>query len=364
MYAVRYTEGTRYQLREVYVMQKVTMKDVAGRLGVSINAVSLALSGRVGVSEALRARVVQTAWDMGYFEHKTQALKKVKLKNLLVILKTGALSDVHFHNVVFQSMQSEAKRLGYDIMVEFLGDLTQVPSAITDHKVSGVIIFGTFGDEGLLAIARTKIPMVLVNHETCALNVDTVVNKNYQGAQLAIGHLYRMGHRRIGYAGYATDESSMRLRKAGFIQAALDLGIYGDDPTAGYRAAAFEENLTPLLMVHNAQAIADLLIVKFGNMQNLPTAFFCCNDATAIGMMGALALLGVRVPQDVSLVSFDNIPLAQTAPTPLTTIDIPIRPMGARAVRQIVLAVENKPPRETILLPMQLVERESVQEFK
>ncbi len=345
-------------------MGKTTMRDVANRLGVSINAVSLALGNKSGVSESTRDRMIRTAYEMGYFEGKASILKKVKLRNICIVVKNKALTDVHFHNLVFRAMQAEVKRQGYDTIIEFSEDLSELPSCIQEYRVSGVAVVGTFSDEGLARIQATHIPMVVVNHESYALSIDSVVNKNYQGAYLAFMHLYQRGHRRIGFVGYVEGSSSLRLRKAGFMQAAIDHHMYGEDISGGFAEMSFETDLTPFYVVHNIAEIAAHLMNKFGSVEKLPTAFFCHNDATAIAMIQAVNLLQLEVPRDISMVSFDNIELASGFTPALTTISVPIKSMGIRAIERLVRRIENRNlPCDTLLLEMELLQRDSVRDL-
>jgi LacI family transcriptional regulator len=173
----------------------------------------------------------------------------------------------------------------------------------------------------------------------------TVDSDNFAGAVLATNHLLSLGHRRIGFLGGRPDLESSRLREAGFRKALGDAGIALDD--ALVRVGGYKSD--------TAEAPAHELLSR----PDRPTAVFAANDLTAITTMEVARRLGLSVPEDLSVIGFDNVPESAMASPPLTTIAQPLQQMGAEALRLLVDLIDGIDRDIHIRLPTQLVERAS-----
>jgi LacI family transcriptional regulator len=172
-----------------------------------------------------------------------------------------------------------------------------------------------------------------------------VDSDNFAGAVLATNYLLALGHRRIGFLGGRQDLESARLREAGFRRAMADAGTTVDEAlvrVGGYRTESAEGPARELLM-----------------HRNRPTAVFAANDLSAIATMDVARGLGLAVPDDLSVIGFDNVPESVVAFPPLTTISQPLQQMGAEALRLLVDLIEGVERDIHIRLPTELVERAS-----
>jgi LacI family transcriptional regulator len=189
------------------------------------------------------------------------------------------------------------------------------------------------------------IHVVAIDPHTGPSGMPTVDSDNFAGAVLATKYLLGLGHRRIGFIGGRPDLESARLREAGFRTAMADAGVRVDETlvaVGGYRA-------------ETAQGPARQLLAR----TERPTAVFASNDLSAIATVAAAHGLGLAVPDDLSVIGFDNVPESALATPPLTTIMQPLRQMGAEALRLLVDLIAGVECETHVRLPTELVLRAS-----
>jgi LacI family transcriptional regulator, galactose operon repressor len=332
--------------------QRATSADVAARAGVSRTTVSFVLNARAdtGIPEETRQRVIEAARDLGYQPHgPARALAGGASHTIGLVLRQSP-EQVAIDALLAETLWgigSEAHQGGYRVMVEPLSpDRGKYSDLVVSQRVDGLIVSGPrTDDQELVDLVREGFPIILQG-SLPSLDAPSVDVDNRAGARTAVEHLLGLGHRRIGCvtnAPLAYTAASERL--AGYHDALAAAGVEADpalvfegafDAASGHAAAA------QLL-----EASPDV------------TALFVASDIVAFGAMRAVREAGRRIPADVSVVGFDDIPLARHFDPPLTTIHLPARALGAAAGRALVERLAGRAWSERILLPTELIVRDS-----
>jgi LacI family transcriptional regulator len=334
----------------------VTIKDVADAVGVAESTVSRALAGHAAVNEATRATVIEAARRMGY------ALRRVPVAaGETVISPRGGPRTV---GVVVASLQNQFFPFFVDHLHDALRGLGFHMTLIIDdfaraeatgafeplfrRYLSGVI-FATATTDSRIAAALQEagVPLVLAVRSVDGLEVDCVQVDNEMAGELAAQHLISLGHRRVGFAmgPMNTSTTRERLRGARRCLEAQGVQLRNEWILAGaYTHASGYSSAAQLL-----------------TQAEPPTAIICGNDTVAIGALEAARRHGVAVPGGVSIIGFDDIPMAGWAMIGLTTVRQPMAEMAALAATRIAERIESGPgpaPRRD-LLPVSLIQRAS-----
>lgn len=305
----------------------ISIKDIAKTAGVSHSTVSRALGDSPLVSAQTKARIQRLAREMGY-SPDAQARSLVMGRTQTVGVVVTTIADPFIAEIV-QVIERTARDHGYSVILASSDAQPEREIAAVEmlhsKRVDGVVV--TSSRIGALYqdyLDRLSVPVVLVNSHseqrgpyTFSINVD-----NRHGACLATKHLIELGHRRIAYITGPSDHSDDLDRLVGYREALNQVGI-GFDPSlvvSGNGRASGGESALPTLSA----------------LANPPTAVFCYNDMTAIGLMRAARQAGLEVPQKLSLVGFDDIPFASYVQPSLTTIAQPKAKMGARALEMVL----------------------------
>ena len=336
--------------------KKPTLRDIAEFADVALSTVSQTLNNKPGVSPETRQRVLAAASELGYRPRIPARLKsasETKTIGLLTKRQHGeALFINPFYSYVIAGAERECARHHISLMyanieVDDQNRALELPTMLLEARVDGVIVLGAFLEETIAHIStRASQNVVLVDAYTSNGNgFDNVLIDNLDGAARAVNYLIARGHRRIGLIGSQADSyPSILERRQGYLNALNqhDLEPFVED-SAWWREDAYQA--------------ACRLMVRAPDI----TAIFACNDEAALGVLNALQDKGLRVPDDVSLIGFDNIDLVQEVTPPLTTMHVDKGLMGVMAVRHLIdRALEpNRTPLKT-LVTTQLIERASV----
>jgi len=305
----------------------VSIKDIAREAGVSHSTVSRALSDSPLVSVDTKLRIQRLARIMGYSpDAQARSLVMGRTQTIGVVVTT--LTDPFIAEIV-QAIESTALDQGYSVILASSNSEPEREIAavqmLRSKRVDGLVV--TSSRVGALYqehLDRLGVPVVLVNSHsqqsgpyTYSINVD-----NRHGAWLGTGHLIQLGHRRIAYVTGASEHSDDLERLAGYRQALQEAGI------------ALDRALVILGNGHvdgGEQALPVLLA-----LDEPPTAVFCYNDMTAIGVLGAARKARLSIPHDLAVVGFDDIPFATYVQPPLTTVAQPKPKMGKRAMEMVL----------------------------
>ncbi len=327
-----------------------TMADVAERAGVSVATVSRALSGdRKRVSAGLLQRVLLAAEDLHYYPNNLARNMRFGSSRIFGLV----ISDIGnpFFTAVARGAEDVAQRHGYSLV---LANTDESPereastlSAMAAERAAGVIVATT--NESVEALRRRQSiggALVAVDRRVESPPTDSVAVDNETAAYGAVTHLVRLGHRRIAMVGGPHDARTARERYLGYERAFRDHRL--DLEPELFREGNFREAAA---LVHT-RALLDLA--------EPPTAIFSVNNLTTIGVVKALRERGVRMPDQMSLVGFDDLPTAELLDPPLTVVQQPTYQMGAQAAELLVRRLDEPTATvEKVLLAGTLIVRGS-----
>lgn len=327
----------------------VTIKDVARVAEVSVATVSRALNGRQYVAEQVRARILKVAGELRYSpHHAARALSSRRTHTIGVVLP-----DLHgeFFSELMRGIDHAARERGLHLLVSSChGSLAEQRDALraTPGRVDGVLVMSPFlgSEEALDQALAPELPAVLMNcagsPRATVLNVD-----NHGGAHAMTRHLLEVGHRRIAFICGPADNFDACERLRGYRDALATVVDAGAEWTV---AGAFDE----------ASGYAAGEIFATGPR---PDAVFAANDVMALGCLFALRKAGLRVPEDIALAGFDDVPMARYVNPALTTMRVDIASLGARALQLLLqhpgLGGDTSAPMDTAALIPELIVRDS-----
>lgn len=303
-------------------MARPTMEDVAARAGVSRALVSLVMRGSPKVSAARRAAVLEAAAELGYSPHAMARSLASRTSHVLGVM----VSDLHnpFWAEVVDGLDAAARAAGFELVINTGGRSPsreqQALQSLTSFRPAGLALLGPVVPSAAITSAA-DIPLVLVSRSSRLSTVDTVNDDGRAGSALAVDHLVELGHRDIVHIdGGAGSQSAPRR--------------------SGYRLAMERHGLTPRVVHGEYTEAAGAAAVRA--LRQPFTAVLAANDLNAVGVLSALAEAGLRVPEDVSVVGYDNTWLAGLRHIGLTTIDQPREEMGRLAAEALISRVRGE----------------------
>jgi LacI family transcriptional regulator len=336
---------------------RATMADIARSSGVSLTTVSLVLRDKPGVGPEKRQRVQQVARDLGYVLRSPTTPSSLQMANIGLIVKSEPAYVPQanpFYSRVLAGIetacrQRQANLLYATMPVDADSYPLELPRILVEEgAVDGLLLVGAFLNEPLAQVVKNhSAPIVLVDAYATTKRYDAVVSDNFRGGYRAALHLMRQGHRHIGIVGsHPQAYPSIRERQQGYIQALAD-----SDLSQEYVAECHITDTGELV-----GATTRLL-----HQHPQVTAILAANDETALAVMDAARELGRQIPQDLSIVGFDDIDLAARVSPPLTTMHVDKAGMGRMAVQLLVNRIEypESSPVTAAVRP-HLVERDSV----
>lgn len=332
---------------------RVSIKDIAKAARVSHSTVSRALSDSSLVNAETKARIHQLAHEMGYSPDAiARSLVTQQTRTVGVVVTT--ITDPFVAEVV-QGVEDTAQEKGYSIILassasEPERELTAVEMLRAKRVDALIVTSSRVGALYLEHLERIGVPVVLVNNHnkqsgryTFSVSVD-----NQHGGYLATRHLVARGHRRIGYISGPAGRSDSAERQAGYRQA-LDEADIPVDPS--------------LVIPGNGRLDGgEWAFNALVDLAERPTAVFCYNDMTAIGIISAARKAGLAAPDDLAVVGFDNIPMAARFCPPLTTVAQPQHDMGRRAMDMALALMTTGDPNallSNIVIEGELIVRET-----
>lgn len=325
----------------------VTIKDIARAAGVSHTTVSRALKDNPAISAETRARIQQLAGEMGYTPSAVaQSLLSSRTQTIGMVITT--IADPFVAEVV-EGVESVAQAANYSVFLTTSHNNPDQEIAVVEtlhrRRVDAIIVTSSrVGSLYRSRLDQIKIPVVLINNQEEGEFFHSVSANDIQGAQLAVEHLIRLGHRNIGYIGAPNRPRSNRRRQSGYQKALTQAGIHFDPK-----------------WVLQLQVEADFERGRAGVelfLNSGITATFCYNDIIAIGLLMACQQKGIRVPNQLSIIGFDNITATQYVTPPLTSVYQPRLQMGKTAMQMTLALLNNKDVQDHIL-PCKLIIRKS-----
>jgi LacI family transcriptional regulator len=325
---------------------RATIRDVAEHAGVSVATVSKVINQRYGVAADTTARVQAVISELGYEASLVAQSLRNHRTNVIGIL----VADLEpFSTELLKGAADAIRGSGYELVVYSAGGGTGDMKGWERRylsRLSGTLVDGAVLVTPTVVEVRPGAPVVAVDPHTGPSDFPTVDADSLRGARLATEYLLGLGHRRIALLAGREDLQSAKLREQGYRDALEAAGVPFLDTLV--RVGGYDPELA-------TSAARELLTGEEG-----PTAVFAANDITAIATIEVAQELGLRVPEDLSVVGFDNIPESALCTPPLTTVNQPIRTMGQRAVEMLIRLIREQPVEHTHLtLDTKLVVRGS-----
>jgi DNA-binding LacI/PurR family transcriptional regulator len=326
-------------------MRHPTMEDVAARAGVSRALVSLVMRDAPNVSDAKRKAVLDAAAELSYRPHAMARSLAQRHANMAGVL----LSDLHnpFFAEIYDGLSSAASALGLQLLVgtghrQRRGEREAVDTFL-DLRLDGIVLASSVLERGHIEAAARVVPVAVVSRAVRSALVDNVVCDDGRGAELAVEHLAALGHRRIAHIDGGSGAGAV-ARRGGYHRTMRRLGL-----AARVRVERGE-------FTEDAGADAARRLLRDGSP---PTAIFAANDLAAVGALSVLQEKGMRVPDDVSLIGFDNTALARLDAVSLTTIDQPRFEMGRLTMLTLIERIRGRREAARHVLQPELVVRSS-----
>lgn len=313
----------------------VKLADIAEKVGVSTVTVSKALSGQKGVSEEMREKIKQLADELGYrspSENKRQTTEKQY--NIGVIIQEVYLDKYDsFYLTMYQELNKRAVARGCFTLLESMSResvLSNVmPLLVQEKKVDGLIVVGDMTQTYMEHLEeKAGIPVVCMDFYNDTINLDTVISNSFYGTYALTNYLFQMGHKKIAYVGTVGTTNSITDRYLGYAKSLLE---------------------------HHIEVRKDYVIddrdTKTGRMdldkyyqlpEDMPSAFVCNCDLAASYLIRKLRANGYRVPEDISVVGFDNYLFPGLCDIGITTYEVNIGEMTRRVVHKIVRKIANE----------------------
>ncbi|XID91359.1 LacI family DNA-binding transcriptional regulator [Paenibacillaceae bacterium WGS1546] len=332
--------------------KKVTLLDISKKLGLSTAAVSKALRGLDGISPETRQAVIDTAKEMRYRDFaEPPAALSTPSGDVLFIVDSRVMTDPHTLASYFY-MDKALKDNGFQAKMHPLSASSdQLEEAIVQEKeVAALFLFGRMTPRKVEQLTQLGKPILMLDHELPYSDIDAVMIDHYEGAFLAVQHFVQNGHIHIGYIGDSKLSSGFLARYRGFRDA---LDYWGLELRPEF---VYDLRFTDTFGNIHFNSLPEQL-----DYTNLPTAFFCANDPIAFVLNHALTAQGIRTPQDLSIIGFDNLDSCQWQSPPISSIDYLREEISLKAVNLMLWRMNNPDaPRNKILVKPNLVVRNSV----
>lgn len=330
--------------------RKVTLDTIANELGITKVTVSKALNNQPGVSEELKKRIIELSGNLGYVNRKEKTDVRPVVKLGILVPKRFFLDTDNFYTRIYYYMNRECALQNITLALYILNPEEELnvtyPLALTQDQVelSGLFIAGEVSSEYLRALIALSLPIVAIDFYKSDLHLDYVVTDNYRSGTLVTTYLIEKGHKQIGFVGDPKFTSSVMDRYCGYIKALTQhelewrkqWHIVNNDEHGKYH-------------------------LDFDLPDPLPTAFVCHCDMAAYKLILKLQTAGIHVPNDVSLISFDNTELSQSIVPALTTMNIDKSQIAIMSLKRMLWRLQH-PSEETQFFSVNatLIERDSV----
>ncbi len=334
----------------------VRAKDIAQKLGVSTTTVSLVLNNKPGVSQKTRERVLQEIEQMG-FETNIKIKQTAAYKNILFVLFKNhglVVGDTPFFSKLIESIEGEARKNGFNIIISYLNKESNTQAYVNqfenDETTAGILLLATeMDEEDIITFTQSKIPVLALDNCFNA-DIDSVQIDNIEGVTKAVKYFVECGQSDIGYMHSSASIYNFEQRYMGFQMELSKEGI----------------ELSPNKIIKLEPTIEGAhrdMEAYLKNGGKLPKALFADNDIIAMGASRAIKEAGYKLPDEVSVIGFDDMPYCTMMRPRLTTVKVSNEGMGTVAVRRLADIINSKTNENIkILVRTDLIKRNSVKE--
>ncbi len=314
--------------------KEVKMADIAAKLNVSVVTVSKALSGQKGVGPGLREKIHIMAKEMGYqAPSQVKNGKERESYNIGILISDKYLDKYEsFYWQLYQEVATGAVKCQCFTMLEVLSyegeQKLQMPRLLEEQKIDGMIIIGLVNEEYLTFLEeKSKKPMVYLDFYNKRQQCDAVITDNYYGMYKMTNHLFDMGHTQIAYVGNLLSTSSITDRFFGYSKALLEHG----------------QNVRQDWIINDRDEEEEISKeqYKITLPEKMPTAFACNCDLAASKLIKTLRLNGYRVPEDISVVGFDNYLFPGLCDIGITTYEVDTKEMARKSIKSMIRKISG-----------------------
>ncbi|MFC7395528.1 LacI family DNA-binding transcriptional regulator [Scopulibacillus cellulosilyticus] len=330
---------------------KPTIYDVAKEAGVSISTVSKVMNNTGNISAETRKRIQETMKRLNYQPFVASVKKRMRTIGLLI----PNIADP-FMAEMARSIEDQGRKLGLSLMVcstdNDLEKEVEYISMLQQKYIDGIIVAtGLKRNKAIKALIDTEIPVVLLSRDVPSLAIDTVIVDDFFGAFEATSYLIKLGHKRIAMITEDIEFPSIECRFQGYKKALENAGLMYDEGLVSFNNISFDGG--------KKSALALLQSNK------MPTAIFASTESLAIGTIQSAHELNVKIPEDLSVIGFDNTILATMCVPQLTTIAQPIEEMAQKAIELLIEEINTpKKVRQRVVLSPELIVRDSTGKAK
>ncbi|WMC91124.1 LacI family DNA-binding transcriptional regulator [Kineothrix sp. MB12-C1] len=327
---------------------KITIEEIARRADVSIATVSRIINHKDNVKPATRQRVLEVMEALKFSPQRPSTLSD---SNSKVILMCIPGFDNPFNSPVIDGVQKSAHSQGYDVLIlqsrDFYTDSSDYTNILKNNSIAGILILASVPHSELLDELTFRCPVVMCSEYTENYGVSYVSIDDVAAAKKAVNYLISTGRKKIGFMNCNMHFKYARHREKGYL--------------AALKEANAEINpawTTHLSTINYSQAFSNALHIL--SLTDRPDAIFACSDVFAVSAINAAKQLGLRVPEDVSVVGFDNIELSTMSRPTITTIEQPCFQLGYQSCELLIEKIKNPNMEDKqIILDTELIVRES-----
>ncbi len=331
---------------------KTGIKKISEITGFSPATISNALNRKKGVSWDTSDKIFRVAREIGYLDNNN--ISKIKL---VIYKKNGLIiDDTPFFTLLINGIEQECSASGYEMLISNLDarspGYTDQAKQMINEPDTAIILLGTeLSPEELKIFKEAKCPFLLLDYWSFDMDFNGVIINNSDSVRTAINYLYAKGHTKIGHLSGKFKILGFHQREIGYYTVMRELGLEVDP------------KYTIDLGTTMNGAYADMLDF-LTKKPDLPTAFFADNDMIALGAIKALQETGFKIPKDISVIGFDDLPFCEISMPRLTSLRVPKQEMGRLAVRRIIDMMENDDTIHTkIQVCTEFIERDSVRDL-
>jgi LacI family transcriptional regulator len=327
------------------------LRDIAELLGCSVATVSNAINGRGRMSDEVRQQILDKCAELNFVPNSAGRSLRLQRTDAIGVIYAPSFAELFgnvFYARIMEGLAETFGEAGLDLILGNRKDPDGMPSVVRQGRVDALVVLaGVFTGADYEVLRKCPVPLCIVDGYVGSFEADSLTSDGFGGGQRVAEHLHEYGHRRVVMTAYRSPLYNIEQRIAGFFSGLRSFGIAGGEGDS-------------LIRVDNDKEAADELLARLGS-EDPPTAVFAVNDTMALNLMDVLEANGLKVPDDVSIVGFDDDPAAARARPPLTTVSLRKRDIGAVSAR-LVLDRLAHPDRSIVhqVQPTRLVVRESV----
>lgn len=325
-------------------MKKVTMQDIADEIGVSKMTISKCFQDSDDISLEMKEKIKSIAGKMGYVYNKQNRYRVLVLLSEIFLDKSD-----DFYTGLYKRLNEISGLNNIVLTMNAVKNAIETNDIVFDsqfHNQNGIIILGQLPRKTLEKIVSFNIPIVCMDFFYRNIRVDTITCNNFLASYYLTAYLLDKGHKSLGFVGSINATNSINDRYLGFYKAVLESKLLLDD------------------MIRLDDRDENGQLIELALPEILPSAFVCNNDHIAYLLIKQLRKNGVRVPEDISVVGFDDVIYSSISEPSITTMRVPRKSMAVQAIKLILRRIKN-PDAEirSISIECRMIERESVSEY-